>query len=137
MPTSPENLAMFESDWPGAGWNRGKSAGLPGPRRGGDLDTLTSGRLAKFHAPEIIFGPGALAELGHCTARTAARRPFLVTDPGLIEAGWVDEAVAYLRQSGLHPALWHDVTPNPKDHEIEAAFEKYAESGCDVIIGLG
>jgi 1,3-propanediol dehydrogenase len=137
MPTSPENLAMFESDWPGAGWNRGKSAGLPGPRRDGDLDTLTSGRLAKFHAPEIVFGPGALAELGHCTARTGARRPFLVTDPGLIEAGWVDEAVAYLRQSELQPALWHGVTPNPKDHEIEAAFTRYAESGCDVIIGLG
>jgi len=137
MPTSPENLAMFESDWPGTGWNRGKSSGLPGPCRDGDLDTLTPGRLAKFHAPEIVFGPGALAELGHCTARTGPRRPFLVTDPGLIEAGWVDEAVAYLRQSELHPALWHDVTPNPKDHEIEAAFTRYAESGCDVIIGLG
>ena len=49
----------------------------------------------------------------------------------------MDEAVAYLRQSELHPALWHDVTPNPKDHEIEAAFSRYAESGSDVIIGLG
>jgi alcohol dehydrogenase class IV len=113
MPTSPENLAMFESDWPGTGWNRGKSSGLPGPRRDGDLDTLAPGRLAKFHAPEIVFGPGALAELGHCTARTGARRPFLVTDPGLTEAGWVDEAVAYLRQSELRPSLWHGVTPNP------------------------
>ena len=94
-------------------------------------------RLAKFHAPEIVFGPGALAELGHCTTRLGARRPFFVTDSGLIEAGWVDEAVAYLRQSELYPALWHDVTPNPKDHEIEAAFQRYAESGSDVIIGLG
>ena len=79
---------MFESDWPGADWNGGKSAGLPGPRRGGELGAHTPGRLAKFHAPEIVFGPGALAELGHCTARTGARRPFLVTDPGLIESGW-------------------------------------------------
>ena len=137
MPTSPENLAMFESDWPGAGWDQGGSARLPGPRRGDELGAHISSRLAKFHAPEIVFGPGALAELGHCTARTGARRPFLVTDPGLIEAGWVDEALAYLRQSELHPALWHAVTPNPKDHEIEAGFERYAESGCDVIIGLG
>ncbi len=88
MPTSPENLALFESDWLGADWNQGKSARLPGPQRGDDLGASIPGRLAKFHAPEIIFGPGALAELGHCTARTAARRPFLVTDPGLIEAGW-------------------------------------------------
>jgi len=137
MPIPPENLAMVESDWPGADWNRGKSTRLAGPRRGEELRARTAGRLAKFHAPEIVFGPDALAELGHCTARLGARRPFLVTDPGLIEAGWVDEAVAYLRQSELHPALWHDVTPNPKDHEIEAAFQRYAESGSDVIIGLG
>src|SRR6266699_4400735 len=132
-----ENLAMVESDWPGADWNREKSTKLAGPRRGEALSAHARGRLAKFHAPEIVFGPGALAELGQCAARLGARRPFLVTDPGLIEAGWVDEAVACLRQSGLHPPVWHDVTPNPKDHEIEAAFQVYAESGSDVIIGLG
>jgi len=134
MPIPPENLAMIDSDWPGADW---KGTRLAGPRRGEEFGTHTPGRLAKFHAPEIVFGPGALAELGHCAARLGARRPFLVTDPGLIEAGWVDEAVACLRQSQLYPALWHDVTPNPKDHEIEAAFSRYAESGSDVIIGLG
>ena len=137
MPIPPENLAMIESDWPGADWNREEGIRLPGPRRGEELRAHTPGRLAKFHAPEIVFGPDALAELGHCAARLGARRPFLVTDPGLIEAGWVDEAVACLRQSELYPALWHDVTPNPKDHEIEAAFSRYAESGSDVIIGLG
>src|SRR6266568_2895384 len=121
-----ENLAMVESAWPGADWTHEKSIQLAGPRRGEDLRAHTPGRLAKFHVPEIVFGPGALAELGHCAARLGARRPFLVTDPGLIEAGWVDEAVAYLRQSELHPALWHDITPNPKDHEIEAAFQRYA-----------
>jgi alcohol dehydrogenase class IV len=137
MPIPPENLAMIESDWPGADWNREESTQLAGPRRGEELGDHTPARLAKFHVPEIVFGPGALAELGHCAARLGARRPFLVTDPGLIEAGWVDEAVAYLRQSELHPALWHDITPNPKDHEIEAAFQMYAEGGSDVIIGLG
>ncbi len=127
---------LIESDWPGADWSREKSSGqLDGPRRG-DAHVARA-RLAKFHAPEIVFGPGALAELGHCAARLGARRPFLVTDPGLIEAGWVDEAVAYLRERGLRPAVWHDVTPNPKDHEIEAAFHEYAGSGGDVIVGLG
>ena len=139
MPVRLESLAMVESDWPGADWAREKRTGqLAGPRSGDALNTPAAPvRLAKFHTPEIVFGPGALAELGHCAARLGTRRPFLVTDPGLIEAGWVDEAVGYLRQVGLRPAVWHDVTPNPKDHEIEAAFQKYAESGSDVIIGLG
>lgn len=138
MPVRLESLAMVESDWPDADWAREESSGqLAGPGRSEALSASALGRLAKFHAPEIVFGPGALAELGHCAARLGTRRPFLVTDPGLIEAGWVDEAAGYLRQVGLSPAVWHDVTPNPKDHEIEAAFESYEESGSDVIIGLG
>ena len=107
------------------------------PRRDKARGTDPPVRLAKFHAPEIVFGPGALAELGHCAARLGARRPFLVTDPGLIETGWADEAIGYLREGGLGPAVWHDVTPNPKDHEIEAAFQRYIETGSDVIVGLG
>ena len=37
MPIPPENLAMVESDWPGADWNREKSTRLAGPRRGEEL----------------------------------------------------------------------------------------------------
>jgi alcohol dehydrogenase len=49
-------------------------------------------------------------------ARRAARRP-----PG-------DRPV---------PQVWTDVTPNPKDHEIEAGYQRYAEAGCDVVLGIG
>jgi alcohol dehydrogenase class IV len=138
MPHLPELLATVEGGWPGRGGRPRKSTGeLAGPRLGRAHRGHTTAGLAKFHVPEIVFGPGARAEVGHCAARLGARRPFLVTDPGLTEAGWVDEAVGYLRQSRLRPAVWRDVTPNPKDHEIEAAFQCYAESGGDVIIGLG
>src|ERR1039457_4026344 len=138
MPVLPESFAMDRSGRPDAACSREQSADqLAGPQSGGAHCSHVPAHLAKFHAPEILFGPGALAELGHCAARLGARRPFLVTDPGLIEAGWVDEAIAYLRQGGLRQAVWHDVTPNPKDHEIEAAFQRYVECGSDVIIGLG
>jgi hypothetical protein len=61
MPIPPENLAMVGSDWPGADWNLEKSTRLVGPRRGEELRAHTPGWLAKFHAPEILFGPGALS----------------------------------------------------------------------------
>lgn len=93
--------------------------------------------LAKFHIPEVVFGPGALAELGHAARRVGARRPFLVTDPGIIEAGWVAEAQGHLRLAGLSPVTWHGVTPNPKDHEVTDAYVHYVESGADVIIAVG
>jgi alcohol dehydrogenase class IV len=94
-------------------------------------------RLAKFHAPEIVFGPGSLPEAAHAAVRLGARRPLLVTDPGLLAAGWPDELLGYLREAGLQPRVWHDVTPNPKDHEIEAGFAHYLAEGCDVVLGIG
>ena len=93
--------------------------------------------IAKFHAPEIMFGEGALAEAGHVAARLGARRPMLVTDAGLCATPWVDELAGHLRAAGLTATVWADPTPNPKDHEIAAGYERYREAGCDVIMGLG
>lgn len=95
------------------------------------------GRLLKFHVPEMVFGLGSLAEAGFCAGRLGARRPFVVTDPGIIEAGWVDELVDHLREVGLVPRVWCGVTPNPKEHEVASGYREYVDSGCDVIIGIG
>jgi alcohol dehydrogenase class IV len=94
-------------------------------------------RLSKFHAPEIVFGEGSLPEAAHAAVRLGARRPFVVTDPGVMEAGWPAELLAQLRAAGLSPQVWLDLTPNPKDHEIEAGYERYLDSGCDVVLGIG
>src|ERR1035437_4548824 len=93
--------------------------------------------LLKFHAPEIVFGPGSLAEAGFAADRLGARRPFVVTDPGLMATPWAYELLDHLHEAGLVATLWHGVTPNPKDHEIEAGYQQYAKSGCDVIIAIG
>ncbi|MFI8997573.1 iron-containing alcohol dehydrogenase [Streptomyces sp. NPDC053542] len=129
---------MTESERSAGDWyGDARPEELVGPQRIAPGAGREPSHLAKFHAPEIVFGPGSLAELGHCVLRVGGRRPFLITDPGLIEAGWVDEALGHLRAAGLRPTVWHGVTPNPKDHEIADAFEHYAASGCDVVVGLG
>ena len=109
----------------------------PPPVFGTDSPEPSATRLVKFHAPEIVFGPGSLAEAGYAAARLGARRPLVVTDPGLIEAGWVDELLRLLHEAGLRPVVWNDVTPNPKDHEVAKGYEVYRESGADVLIALG
>ena len=93
--------------------------------------------VVKFQAPEIVFGPGSLAEAGFAARRIGAQRPFVVTDPGIIEAGWTGELAGHLAAVGLAPTLWSGVTPNPKDTEIAAGYERYQASGCDVIIAIG
>jgi 1,3-propanediol dehydrogenase len=137
MSLTSETMVTGGND-PSADWSRDEcQCELLGPQQASTDAVRQSARLAKFHVPEVVFGPGSLTEVGHCALRLGGRRPFLVTDPGLMAAGWADEAVAHLRRAGLRPVVWHDVTPNPKDHEIQAGFQRYAESGCDVIVGVG
>jgi alcohol dehydrogenase class IV len=97
----------------------------------------TRGRVSKFVIPEVIFGIGTLAEVGGAVRRVGGHRPMLVSDPGVLAAGWVDRALPHLADVRVQSRLWHGLTPNPKDFEVEAAFESYRESGCDALLAIG
>src|ERR1700748_2282937 len=81
------------------------------------------GRVSKFVIPEVIFGVGTLSEVGGEVRRVGGRGPMRVSDPGVLAAGWVERATPYLTDVGVDWRLWHDLTPNPKDVEVQAAFE--------------
>ena len=95
------------------------------------------GRVSKFVIPEVIFGIGTLSEVGGAVRRVGGRRPMLVSDPGVLAAGWVERAAPHLADVRIDWRLWHELTPNPKDVEVQAAFESYAESGCDALLAIG
>lgn len=99
--------------------------------------TVLRGRVSKFVIPEVIFGIGTLAEVGLAVRRVGGRRPLLVSDPGVLAAGWVERAGPYFGDAGVRWRLWHELTPNPKEFEVEAAFESYRESGCDALVAIG
>lgn len=94
-------------------------------------------RVSKFLIPEVIFGIGTLAEVGGAVRRVGGRHPMLVSDPGVLAAGWVERAIPHLEDVGVSYQLWHDLTPNPKDLEVQAAFERYLENGCDALLAIG
>lgn len=93
--------------------------------------------INKFVAPEIIFGLGALSQVGESALRLGAKKVFVVSDRGVIDAGWVDKALAYLKQAGLEYEVWYDLTSNPKDNEVSAGVKKYLASGCDAVMAVG
>jgi alcohol dehydrogenase class IV len=93
--------------------------------------------LLKFEIPEIIFGRGSLKQLGHCSRRMGGDRVLLVTDPGLIAKGWVDEALGYLEQEGLKTVVSDNVVTNPRSYQVEQGAVEYARKECDVIVAIG
>lgn len=102
------------------------------------METETSGlQRCKFEVPEIIFGRGLLAQVGPCARRLGGKKIFLVSDQGLFDAGWVDRAMHSLLEAGLTFVYFDQITPNPRDLEIEAGAKEYSRQGADVIVGLG
>jgi alcohol dehydrogenase class IV len=97
-----------------------------------DLDSLL-----KFEIPEIIFGRGSIQQLGQCSRRLGGDRVMLVTDPGIIANGWIDEALGYLRQEGLKTIVYDNVVSNPRAFQVEQGAKEYTRQECDVIISIG
>ena len=93
--------------------------------------------MRKFVAPEFIFGVGSRHRVGHYARHLSARRVLIVSDPGVIAAGWMKDVQADLTAAGIEYSVFHDITPNPKDHEVMAGAKFYAEQRCDVIVALG
>lgn len=100
-------------------------------------ETGSALRHCKFEVPEIIFGRDLLKQVGSCARRLGGHKVFLVSDQGLFNSGWVDQVMHSLLQAGMSFVYYDQITPNPKDSEIEAGAKEYIKKGADVIVGLG
>jgi alcohol dehydrogenase len=85
----------------------------------------------------LIFGAGAISELGSIARELGFRRTLLVADHGLVASGHVDEAVTPLQQAGIEVVRFHDFEVNPDTRMVEAGTAFVATQNIDSIIGLG
>lgn len=69
--------------------------------------------------------------------RPLARKVLVVSDPGVIAAGWVADVEASLQAIGIDYCLYSAVSPNPRVEEVMLGAEVYRENHCDVIVAIG
>src|ERR671915_2602680 len=81
----------------------------------------------------IVQGPGAIARLGELVKGLGVKRPFLVTDKGVVSAGLADEALKYLEDA----VDFDEVQPNPDIELVGRASSAYREADCDGLVALG
>ena len=93
--------------------------------------------MRKFVAPEFIFGVGARHRVGFYARNMRARKVLIVSDAGVIAAGWLKDIEQSLARVGIDSVLFKELTPNPKDVEVMAGADLYAREQCDVIVALG
>ena len=101
------------------------------------LDRSKAPGLRKFVAPEIVFGVGARRLAGRYAANLRAERVLLVTDPGVIAAGWAADLQRSLEDVGIAYSCFSQVSPNPRAEEMMLGSEQYRLAGCDVIVAIG
>lgn len=93
--------------------------------------------LRKFVAPEFIFGNEARKLVARYAKNFGARKVLLVTDPGVLAAGWTDDVITTLKEAGFEYAVYSSVTSNPKVNEVEAGAQFYKREGCNAIVAVG
>jgi alcohol dehydrogenase len=85
----------------------------------------------------VVFGAGALAQLGELVRSVGGSRVLLVTDPGLEHAGHPQRATACMTEAGLEVFTFDGVKENPTEREVEAGVVFARTHAIDSIVAVG
>ena len=83
-----------------------------------------------------LFGRGVFEQLGDHAAKLG-ERALLVSDPGLVAAGYPNRAFASLMRAGVEAHLFDGVAENPTTEHVESGVAFAREKRVDLIVGLG
>ena len=93
--------------------------------------------LRKFVAPEIVFGLDARFLAGRYAKNFGAQKVLIVSDPGIISAGWLNGIFSVLDKEIISYEVYSDITPNPKEEEVIKGAELYKDKECNAIVAVG
>lgn len=85
----------------------------------------------------VVFGCGTFNELGKLARELGGRRVLVVTDIGLRETGYCDQAESILRAAGLEVAVFDEVQVNPTTDHVDRCASFARSHNIGLIVGLG
>lgn len=85
----------------------------------------------------LIFGEGTLARVGELAAEIGGKRALVVSDPGIVKAGYTATAVESLKAAGLEASVFGEVRENPSTEDVDRCLAAARDFQTDLIIGLG
>jgi len=88
-------------------------------------------------AGQLVFGNGAVAELGALVARRKWQRVYVIADARLASAGIVQQVVESLAAAGIESGVFAGGEPEPAVRTALQAAEAASSFGPDAIVGLG
>jgi alcohol dehydrogenase class IV len=85
----------------------------------------------------VVFGRGALSNLGQLARESGAGKYLLVADPALEQVGILDRALSVLNDVGITGEVFKAVEPEPYMDNAEEAAALGRAVDADLVVGLG
>lgn len=86
--------------------------------------------------PSVIFETGSSARLG-ALVKSRMKRPVIVTDRGIVNAGLIDEALKSLKAEGLDHYLFDGIEADPPARVVRNSVDIARAHKADGVIGFG
>ena len=86
---------------------------------------------------DIHFGCGTVKTLPDRIHALGASKAYLVTDPGVEEAGILAQAGRILQAASIEYVVCNRVKPDSGSALIDETAAELKKSGCDVVVGIG
>ena len=84
-----------------------------------------------------VEGAGCIGEIPRLLAEKGAKKPLVVTDPGLVKAGIASRVTEVFAKVNVACVLFSDVEANPSVNTVNKIFELYRSERCDSFVALG
>lgn len=95
-------------------------------------------RLFTFKMCEkLVMDNGAIERLPLLIEKLEAKKPLIITDPGLVKAGIMQSVTDLLHRNHIFPAQYTEVEADPSLEIVFEALEIARSRKADLIIGLG
>lgn len=93
--------------------------------------------IRKFVSSEIVYGVNSIELVKHYVNNFEGQKVLIVTDKGVIDAGWTKVITDSFDKGGIDYVIFSDITPNPRDLEVTSGAEVYDDNDCDAIVAIG
>ncbi|MEP4892371.1 MAG: iron-containing alcohol dehydrogenase [Aliiglaciecola sp.] len=88
-------------------------------------------------ANKVICKIGAVEEIAEHCRQLGISRPVIVTDPGLVKAGLIEQVTQPLNKDGITAVIYSDIQADPPEALVLSATEFAQQLEVDGVIGFG
>lgn len=94
--------------------------------------------MSAIYLPKILrVGPGSSRELAELLAELGLEAPLLVTDPFIVECGYLGRLSAVLDAAGIDYGVFADCVPDPTTDSVSAGVDCWQQGNYDSVVAIG